>query len=122
MFIIFIFPGYYSWEWEDERKNWNPYGAAVSIELEQARAGGDTSVKICTCGRNYTVSVAKLEQKNDDTDVVRSVRRIKSGSFTQYSSLISYLPFILKFIGKSTKYEREVVVVYSYSSHHLYSC
>lgn len=70
--------GYYSWEWEDERKNWNPYGAAVSIELEQARAGGDTSVKICTCGRNYTVSVAKLEQKNDDTDVVRSVRRIKS--------------------------------------------
>ncbi|KAK7475539.1 hypothetical protein BaRGS_00033228, partial [Batillaria attramentaria] len=69
---------YYVWQWEDEKGKWNPYSAAVSLELEEARETKKGSVSFEACHRSYDVDLAKMEQLNTVTNVKRKVARSKS--------------------------------------------
>ncbi|XP_064610913.1 poly [ADP-ribose] polymerase 2-like [Liolophura sinensis] len=69
---------FYVWQWEDERGKWNSYDTACSCSLEDASRGGETEAAISACGRSYTVDLTNKEQVNDDTAVVRKVRRVKT--------------------------------------------
>ncbi len=54
--------------------------ALTSLELEKAQGGSEGTIDVETFGRKYTINVAKMEQINDDTGVVRKIQRAKSGS------------------------------------------
>jgi hypothetical protein len=69
---------YFSWEWQDENKRWNPYNVQTSVSLEKARVAGEQDVTFEAFKRAYTVNINKMEQVNDDTGVVRKVQRVKS--------------------------------------------
>ncbi|PVD21135.1 hypothetical protein C0Q70_19301 [Pomacea canaliculata] len=69
---------FYVWQWEDEKGQWNPYSAAVCLELEKAREDKQESIDFEACGRTYRVDLLKLEQVNISTNVIRKVARTKS--------------------------------------------
>lgn len=69
---------YYVWQWEDEHGKWNPFLAATSLELEEARDSKKGSVAFKASHRSYEVDLAKMEQVNTTSDVKRKVSRTKS--------------------------------------------
>ena len=69
--------GVYSWEWQDQRGQWNPYDKTDAVELESSLADDDPLVYIDVAGNSYTVDTSEMTQTNDNTGTVRSVRRGK---------------------------------------------
>ena len=71
------------WQWEDEKGRWYDYDPTVCRQLESAYSVGDNSkvvVAFEAAGRSYSVDIAKLEQTNTATGVVRKVaRKTESG-------------------------------------------
>lgn len=57
------------------------YAVDSSLDLEKAyRVRGATNVvAVEACHRAYLINVATMEQINEDTGVIRSVQRLKSG-------------------------------------------
>ena len=84
LFVLLCVTEYALWQWEDEHGRWNPYNLSSSLDLEDMHQGGATSpVTLMAYGRAYTVDVAKMEQTNDVTGVVRKVKRAGvKGMFT----------------------------------------
>ena len=72
---------FYYWEWQDERNNWNPYNAKTSVSLEKAKEAGQKNMSFEAYNRSYTVNVAKMEQVNDATGVIRKVQRVQSSEY-----------------------------------------
>ena len=70
---------FYAWEWEDEKKKWNPYLAQTAVDIENAQLSCSGTHPVAAFGRNYTIDLNELEQSNDDTGVIRQVRRTRSG-------------------------------------------
>ncbi|CAI8050123.1 Poly [ADP-ribose] polymerase 2 [Geodia barretti] len=76
------------WEWQDENGQWMKYDIQATRDLENAHSqvGGASvrgarrknQVAITTGGRSYTVDIGKMEQKNNETGVVRNIRRLSS--------------------------------------------
>ena len=83
---------YYVWEWEDEKKRWNPYLAQTAVDLEKAKTFKEAHHSFSAFGRDYTVHMEELQQMNDDTEVERPVRREKSGNGVTGVSIGIYLP------------------------------
>lgn len=69
--------GYYVWQWQDERSRWQPYKCDAVKLLETSYSGDKKQVAIEASGRNYSIDVVKMEQTNNDTNVVRKVQRLK---------------------------------------------
>ncbi|XP_076469842.1 poly [ADP-ribose] polymerase 2-like [Babylonia areolata] len=69
---------FYAWQWQDEKGKWNPYPAAVSLDLEDAQEKKLDEVTFEACHRSYTVDMATLKQENSVTHVKRDVERSKS--------------------------------------------
>lgn len=68
------------WQWKDEKRRWNAYGPSDTIALENGRQNNDDTVSLMVAGRNYTINLNDMEQCNDETDVVREVERLKTGT------------------------------------------
>ncbi|XP_062511613.1 poly [ADP-ribose] polymerase 2-like isoform X2 [Corticium candelabrum] len=64
------------WEWENENGEWTSYLSSICCKLETSYSTNPTSdVNITAVGRLYTVHLSSMEQENDETAVVRKVRR-----------------------------------------------
>jgi len=70
-------PGFYVWEWEDEKGQKNAYGATTSLALDEAHQNAAGTVDTEAWGRKYSIDVAKMEKTNVHTKVVRKVVRKK---------------------------------------------
>lgn len=69
---------FYVWQWQDEKGKWNPYSAAISLDLEDAREKKESEVSFEACHRSYTIDMATMKQENTVTLVKRDVKRSKS--------------------------------------------
>ncbi|KAL8613854.1 hypothetical protein ACOMHN_032844 [Nucella lapillus] len=69
---------FYVWQWQDEKGKWNPYSAALSLDLEGAQEKKEDEVSFEACHRSYTISMATMKQENTVTSVKRDVGRSKS--------------------------------------------
>ena len=85
------------WEWQNENGQWIKYDIQITRDLENVHSQvGETSssvrggrrrknqVAITAAGRSYTVDIAKMEQKNSETGVIRKVRRLASTGKGQF--------------------------------------
>ncbi|XP_072169723.1 poly [ADP-ribose] polymerase 2-like isoform X1 [Diadema setosum] len=81
---------YFVWEWQDEKKRWNAYCPEHAIALENGWQNNDGAVSLNIASRNYTMDLNKMEQSNDDTQVVRQIRRDKT-EHTESDSAVKIL-------------------------------
>ena len=73
---------FYAWQWEDEKGNYNPYSSTASLGLEEARSNKESTYDLEASHRSYRIDIAKLEQTNTTTDVVRKVSRAESSEYS----------------------------------------
>lgn len=71
----------YTWQWLDENGTWNPYLPKTAFLLEKGQKNGETSVEFVAMKRKYVVDLAKLEQENKATSVIRKVERALLGIY-----------------------------------------
>lgn len=77
------------WEWEDENGVWNSYPSAVCRTLDSSFSTDPTcDVNISAVGRSYTIHLANMEQENDETGIVRRVRK-KGGVAVSHGNGVS---------------------------------
>ena len=66
------------WQWEDEKGNYNPYSAAATLALEEAKKAKESTYDLEACHRSYRIDMKKMEQTNTVTNVTRKVAREES--------------------------------------------
>lgn len=84
-------PGFFVYQWQDEKKKWNCYSAKTMIEIGKALNKNETEVEITSQGRSYSIDLKKLIQTNKTTKVTRKVQKIKSSSFRSEEKSSNFL-------------------------------
>ena len=70
------------WQWQDEKRKWNPYRPEHTIALENGQQNKEESISLQIAGRNYTMDLTNMEQRNDETEAVRKIDRLKIGEYS----------------------------------------
>jgi len=83
-----IIGGSYFWQWQDENESWQMYDNPTCMQLEKARASGDTHVELSAAGHKYRIDVKRMEQINIKTKMARKVQRICNGN--QFCRVLLY--------------------------------
>ena len=89
--VLWHFPAFYVWQWEDEKGNYNSYSAAAALDLEEAQSAKESTYDLEACHRSYTIDLGKMEQTNTVTDVTRKVAREESSEWSEKQKKIIQL-------------------------------
>ena len=74
--------GFYVYQWQNDKKKWESYSAAVMIEIGNALNKDQTDLTVICETRSYQIDLKKSTQTNTTTNIIRKIQRIKSRKFS----------------------------------------
>lgn len=70
--------GFFVYQWQDDKKKWEPYNAEMMVHFADALDKDQTSLSVTCQSRPYDIDLKKLTQTNTSTNVTRKIQCVKS--------------------------------------------